>query len=200
MSDQIVRYLTSVADANYRYCSTCGVARPTWSGITEGGDTLVCCGTCQRVLDRMTAQRVPAIPDPEPPIALVRKTGVIGADTPQQVALAVAQWLRTNDPDCIGQIEAMTTLTTPKEKVSIVGAPQTPLHLVILVLRMASSTPLEGASDGHDKNTLARIKDQGTRPPGGGNPVPGTLAGVPGPTENDWSVGVGPAPGRQSER
>lgn len=173
-SDNIVRYVTGVEARMFRDCPACGTSRPVWQGVTEGGELLTCCASCQRVL-----RREPIVPTtPAPPLALTRKTGVIGADTPQQVALAVAQWLRSNDPECIGQIEAMTTLTTPKEKVSIVGAPQMPLHLVILVLRMASSTPLEGASDGHETYDSIRSENQGTRPPGGGNPVPPTDRGV----------------------
>ena len=55
MDDTITHYSLTVAHNVKRFCPGCSQARAVWRGTTAGGDTLTCCGTCQRVLERRPA-------------------------------------------------------------------------------------------------------------------------------------------------
>lgn len=61
MSDNIKTYVMTTQAGVKRMCSGCLAFRPVWVGETDGGDTLTCCGTCQRVLKRIRTADIPPL-------------------------------------------------------------------------------------------------------------------------------------------
>jgi len=49
-----MRYLTEATDMVLRMCPGCDGQRNVWIGVDFNGDVLVCCRTCQRVIQRVT--------------------------------------------------------------------------------------------------------------------------------------------------
>jgi len=61
MNDNIKTYVMSASAGVRYYCASCDRPRAVWVGETEGGDTLTCCGTCQRVLLRRETATIPPL-------------------------------------------------------------------------------------------------------------------------------------------
>lgn len=50
--ENIKTYIFGVTDRLSGVCTACGIPRPIFIGLTEGGDTVACCCFCSRVLAR----------------------------------------------------------------------------------------------------------------------------------------------------
>ena len=61
MDDNIKTYVMTASAGVRQRCPTCASFRPVWVGETEGGDTLTCCGFCQRVLARRKTADIPKL-------------------------------------------------------------------------------------------------------------------------------------------
>lgn len=59
--DSIRTYVMSAAAGVRAYCQSCDRQRPVWVGETRGGDTLTCCGTCQRIIKRRLTADIPPL-------------------------------------------------------------------------------------------------------------------------------------------
>lgn len=59
--DQIARYVMTVAAGVRAFCPSCAKQRAVWVAETEGGDTLTCCGICQRVIRRQRTADIPPL-------------------------------------------------------------------------------------------------------------------------------------------
>jgi|HubBroStandDraft_2_1064218.scaffolds.fasta_scaffold67180_4 hypothetical protein len=57
-TDNITRYLSTVASGQMMFCQTCRLVRFVWMGETEGGDIVTCCANCQHVLLRSKSDEV----------------------------------------------------------------------------------------------------------------------------------------------
>ncbi len=68
MNDDNIKTYVMTAQAGVKaYCPSCAGFRAVWVGETEGGDTLTCCGTCQRVMKRQATASIPPLSVNQPP-------------------------------------------------------------------------------------------------------------------------------------
>lgn len=52
MSDNIVRYTTTAAQREEKFCKSCDTKRVIWRGVTEDDEMLTCCTMCSYVIER----------------------------------------------------------------------------------------------------------------------------------------------------